>query len=166
MTHSKSTPNPRKSPTPRRAAFATSGLLVALAAGCASAPAPAPRTSGAIACTELPLATAAPSFSAPLRVVSVAPVREVVGRHPTGATRGADIAVVAPIGYDAADVRRLLACRADAARNDGASDDLLALPETAIRVAANGSGFVARVTARRRTVGAEVWQRASQLPVR
>lgn len=165
MTQSPIDPNSRESRMPRRITLASAVLLTALAAGCASTPSVASRPSAATLCDASTAAhAAAPSFSEPLRVVHAAPVREIVGRHPTGAMRGADISVVAPLGYDAVDVRRILACRADAARSRGSADDLLALPDVSVRVSANGSGFVARVTARRRALGAEVWQRASRLP--
>lgn len=165
MTQSPIDPNSRESWMPRRITLTSAVLLTALAAGCASTPSVAPRPSAATRCDATSVAhAAAPSFSEPLRVVHAAPVREIVGRHPTGAMRGADISVVAPLGYDAVDVRRLLACRAEAARSGGSSNDLLSLPDIAVRVSAHGSGFVARVTARRRALGAEVWQRASRLP--
>lgn len=141
-------------------------VFTASLAGCASSPAPVASSTAStgVACEQLPATLVqAPSFSAPLQVVRSKAIHEVVGRQTVGSKRGAELEVLAQPGYDVSSVRRILACRADAARSQGSTSDPLAVDGVRVAVESHGPGYVVRLTAPDRAAGSDVWSRVASL---
>lgn len=122
------------------------------------------RSVAALGCDDLPASLrSGESFAAPLSVVGVRQLHEVMGRQQTGVAKGAELHVRASHDLDVVAVRRVVMCRAEASRAAGSTSDPLAVAGARVQVDPRGGGFVVRVTANTRASSREIADRASRL---